>query len=280
MENTGLIKIPTEMLLLHDEIIRNFSYEVYNMSEPQDVDFFNMVKLLCITTCLLVKKKIPLYMPDAEAISTIERTFKMLDDEGIDDITQDELIFENNEAENEILWEYYGFCEELPRCLTSFGWELVDSYSDNFSAIVKEVTLDEVLGGIKRLFTYPDFLKGKSEIVKNSCHGIDIGIYIFTNKRLGKYMSYALEHPTDLQLHTKIMEQLSYIQNVWGAENVTYSNKPDGYEVAYVLISDTGNYPNEYSITFASNIDFFLPIYAENLEKLLDRAYELYPIEK
>ena len=280
MENLELIKIPTEIMELCEHIRLNFSGAVNNMSYPDDADYFTMVKVLSIATSIMVKNQTPLYLPDNANFSIIRRCSVLADREYIDDLTVDELNEEGGEAQAELLDDYYLFCEALPSCLTSFGWKLMQSYNNRCGYRDSDITPDVLLGSIERLSSYPDFMNGKKEKIGHSGYGIDIKIYIFTNERLGKYMDYTLKYSVDTQLHTKIVETLSSICDVWGIGNVTYSNKPDGYEVAYVLVSDSGYFPNDYNTAFTSDIDFLLPIHAANLEKLLDRAYELYPIEK
>lgn len=279
MENLELIKIPTEIMELCEHIRLNFSGAVNNTSYPDDADYFTMVKVLSIATSIMVKKPTPLYLPDNADFSTLRRCSRLEYREDNDDTTVEELNEEEGEAQAELLNDYYLFCEALPSCLTSFGWKLMQSYNNCYVYRDGEITPDVLLDSIERLASYPDFMDGKKAKTGRSGYGIDIKIYIFTNERLGKYMDYTLKHSVDTQLHTKIVETLSSICDVWGIGNVTYSNKPDGYEVAYVLVSDSGFYPDDYSTAFTSDIDFLLPIYAANLEKLLDRAYELYPIE-
>lgn len=280
MENLELINIPAEMMELCKHIRLSFEGDICNMSDPGDAGYFTMVKVLSIATSIMVKNQTPLYLPDNANFSIIRRCSELADREYIDDLTIDELNEEGGDAQAELLDDYYLFCEALPSCLTSFGWKLMQSYNNRCGYRDSDIAPDVLLGSIERLSSYPDFMDGKKEKIGHSGYGIDIKIYIFTNKRLGKYMDYTLKHSVDTQLHTKIVETLSSIYDVWGIGNVTYSNKPDGYEVAYVLVSDSGYFPNDYNTAFTSDIDFLLPIYAANLEKLLDRAYALYPIEK
>lgn len=280
MKGMELIDIPDEMFRGHAKITYNFGYAYDNMNEPTDYRDFVLVKILSICNCLLLKKNIPMYTTDKDLISEMKAKSFLLKRDGITPSEEDILSEEFNLAQDEVLYDYITFCSELPFCLTAFGWELTGKYNDGICCGPNEKIALDSISGMKRLSAceeYADFIEGKKEMLKNN--DIASTIYIFKNKRLGKYMQYALKNPVSQQLHAKIIENLSFIQTVWGAENVIYSNKLDGYEIAYVIISDLSDYPTEHQTAFSSNMDIFLPIYAGNLEKLLDRAYALYPIE-
>ena len=250
-----LYEVPDGLLQLQDDIQARISNNMgyYNSLLHVTCEIMVKTKLLCIALMLLIKE--PLFTEgmslDQTSIRELLRMQRELDFERISDCE----------------FAFKAYCEHIMYNLCMFGWEqkeeLFFSEEDQSHATYKDTHLS----------VYGDYFD--ELIQEEEDEHIESTVYTFVNARLGKYMEYVNTHDIDSWLRAQINYELSEITGLFGVDFSVSSLREYGYEVIYVYKNDD----NDYGNPFYENTDFLVPIHAANLEKLLDKAYELYPIE-
>lgn len=169
-------------------------------------------------------------------------------------------------------YAYKQYCIERMQELRNYGWTEVENtvFGDTYENAYENYR------NTRLKFYYEYFDELVDEEKQGAMNFSEV--YIYVNKRLGQYKTYCASHSVDKTLSGRIDVELSRIIALFGTENCVNRNAEDGFEIVYIhtyLEMDC-----EYEECIFTKTDFLLPIHAYNLEKLLDKAFELYPIEK
>lgn len=254
----NILEVPVELQDaqsdIHASLCNNMGHFSTLLYEPCDI--LIKTKLLCVAVMMMVKE--PVFTKetslDTLSIPELVRIEKTYDFENIMDLE----------------YAYKAYCTSIMDSLCMFGWKTREPLF--FS---KE---DEPLATYRNtyLHVYSEYF---DELVdkEDASNDFEANVYTFVNERLGKYQSYANTHTVKKELSIQITFELGQITNLFGASLSVNSLRDYGYEVVYIHSRDVDQ--DDYGDRCYENVNFLMPIHAANLEKLLDIAYELYPIE-
>lgn len=260
MKINKLIEIPYQLReeseYLQANIDAGLSYDVLPSSKT-----FLEVKIFSIAVWLLLKET--MQAGDFMFFQMEKQVYILLKSKETESL--DELL--------EVFYNYEQYVEGYMNMLCNFGWEKIDvigigaDYADDIPySCYRETILSE----------YPEYFD-ELEIQEKEGNCNHTFAYIFQNKRLGQYYLYQSKNKVDRKLKEKIETAFSSIKSYIGIENCLYKEKSGEVQIIYV-VSNLEEY-EEYEDHIYANTDFLLPVYAYNLEKLLDIAFERYPIE-
>ena len=248
----------TAQKMVHIDIDENISWSNIALNNPKDIVVLS--KLLMVAVMQLTN--MPIFMEsrgELDAIS-VKELCRIQKKEDLDTTI-------------EIQYDFFSRCLVLMNSLTLFGWKRMKDLrfsKEDSQGVGHDGYYDTHL----RVYSdYFDELVDR-EHISGSIH---TDVYTFFNERLGKYLKYTEEHAVDEQLRAEIVNELSHIIALFGVSRCVNSVRDYGYEIVYIHSYDAED--ECYRDYCFSEVNFLMPVHACNLEKLLDRAYELYPIE-
>lgn len=271
MMKKELLSLPTPLLDSASYVSNTIESEYSYGMEIVDVKLYTLLKVASVAISLLLKQHSPIFSPDKEQLALLEYE---LSDEEVD--SEDDIVDELDDAVSELTGDYLCYVDDTLHSLTQHGWEFKGEYYFSSCFYEKEKYPYENYKN-SRLNAYEEYFD--QLIKKQKYTDINTTAKIYVNKRLGKFNRYCLEHNLNNELTQEITAQVSKILQFWGIEYNLNRIAEDGFESVYIITDDYGYFPNNEQYAYAQ-ADICLPIHAYNLEKLLDKAFELYPIEK
>lgn len=262
----GLIEVPKELLtaqkMVHVDMEDNISGFQMPLFCPRDVIVLS--KLLFVAVMKLTKK--PIFCDERGELKEINVS-------ELEQISRDEDL----DAVIDMQHEYFFQCLVLMNSLTMFGWKRLEElhFGDDCYSGDNLPSHDEFRNThLSIYYEYFDTLVDEEKTIGGVC----THVYTFVNERLGNYQRYANEHEIDVEMASEITNALAQITGLFGVSFTVNSLRDYGYEVVYIHSCNPDN--EQYDHDCFAYVNFLMPIHAANLEKLLDIAYELYPIEK
>ena len=188
-------------------------------------------------------------------------------------------IFQSIETEDEdFMVDIWDEIEDLSCVLfhrmTEFGWkiEMEENFYDYGRGEVHSI-MDFTDTPLKN---FSNFILGLIESIRNTGAGYyDITAIVVSNKRLGKFLSYANKNHVNKELLDEITAMVSKIECYYREINFTqtvFAN--EDYKILYIFYDFSCDTMGEMY-----NLSLMAPLYAYNLERLLDEAYSIYPID-
>lgn len=260
MKVNKLIEIPYEMREESEYLQSNIDAGLLYYALPSSKTFLE-VKFFSIAVWLLLK----------ENMQPVDFMFFEME-------KQEYVLLKSKETESldellEVFYEYKQYVERYMNMLCNFGWEKIDviGFGNDYAD-------DKPYSGYREtiLSEYPEFFD-ELELQEKEGKYNHTFAHIFQNKRLGQYYLYQSKNKVDHRLKEEIEMAFSSITSYIGIENCLYKEKSGEAQIIYVF-SKLEDYEEYEDLTYA-NTDLLLPVYAYNLEKLLDIAFERYPIE-
>lgn len=241
---------------------------------PLEYSDFVFIKALSLSIYLYMKEKgktAPLYLPDKKDL------YNMYEYSNADLGEDDELREELWESIMNVIYTQceYGMCQMFQ--LMDYGWENCGNTEQTYNGTHlvycsnDEDTVSEKLSKYQNFFD--EFFSSMSPYDRKN-----LDMYIFRNERLGKVLNFAKENHLESVLIAEIKTILSRLMRCWGNMEPLYCLSENYLEVVFVSVTDENDFFPSDGIEAGITADILLPVYALNLEKLLDRAYKLYPI--
>ena len=256
-----LLHMPTELLRCMDYQAEGLLEDMHCYGEPtgpNSLTYMIYVKLFSLYLHMVFKEKnkeIPVFLVNTENLWDITSQ----------DISQYDML--NSSYMYALYDNYFMYCIETLNKLVLYGW----SETNHF--VINSENIDTIFNTKKDLYSiYEDYFEQMIENIQPK-RSDSYEIYVYQDRRLGVFENYCLSHEVDEQLKNSIQDYLGAIENVIGADNCVYSNREDCHEVLYII-----DHCERDSI--ALDFDILLPVYAYNLEVLLDKAYSIYPLKE
>lgn len=259
----------------HDKWVDDIMWIYHCEQYPLEYSDFVFIKALSLALYLYMKEKgktAPLYLPDKKDLYNMYEYSNTANDLGEDDELREELW----DSVMDVIGTQceYGLCQMFQ--LKDYGWENCGNTSRTYvgTQLVycanDEDAVSEKLSRYQNFFD--DFFSSMSPYDRKN-----LDMHIFRNERLGKVLNFAKRNQLESVLIAEIKTVLARIMRCWGNTEPLFCLSENYFEVVFVEVTDELSFPS-YNMETGTTADILLPVYALKLEKLLDRAYKLYPI--